>query len=243
MNKDDSPSRLSRLSAILIMLQSKKIVTATHIAEKFGISIRTAYRDIKALEASGVPLFTEEGKGYSLMSGYTLPPVMFTEKEANALITAANMIARNKDQSLVKNHNNAVTKIRAVLKYANKNKAELLSERVAFFNNLSNEKSSDSLSSIQLAITNLRLVKIKYQSIGKNELTFRTLEPQALYQTRENWILIAWCHLRNDYREFRLDKIQTIEFLNEKFDDRRFNLMDYFLKQKYFAEKSNLTND
>ncbi len=101
MNKHQNTPRLSRLSAILIMLQSKKIVTATQIAKKFNVSTRTAYRDVKALEVSGVPLFTEEGKGYSLMSGYTLPPVMFTEEEANALITAENMVSRNKDQSLV----------------------------------------------------------------------------------------------------------------------------------------------
>ena len=101
MNKHQNTPRLSRLSAILIMLQSKKIVTATQIAKKFNVSTRTAYRDVKALEVSGVPLFTEEGKGYALMSGYTLPPVMFTEEEANALITAENMVSRNKDQSLV----------------------------------------------------------------------------------------------------------------------------------------------
>lgn len=84
---EDKP-RLIRLTAILTQLQSKRIVTAKDIAEKHNISIRTVYRDIRTLEQSGIPIITEEGKGYTLMEGYRLPPVLFTEEEANALITA-----------------------------------------------------------------------------------------------------------------------------------------------------------
>ena len=76
---ENETSRLSRLSAILTMLQSKRLLTASFISKKFDISVRTVYRDIKALEQSGIPICTEEGKGYSLMEGFTLPPVMFTE--------------------------------------------------------------------------------------------------------------------------------------------------------------------
>ena len=76
--KDNNLKRLSRLTAILTQLQSKRIVTATSLAEKFDVNVRTIYRDIKALEESGVPIYTEEGKGYSLVEGYRIPPVMFT---------------------------------------------------------------------------------------------------------------------------------------------------------------------
>ena len=96
----DKP-RLTRLAAILTQLQSKKIVTAREIAEKHNVSLRTVYRDIKTIEHSGVPVFTEEGKGYSIVDGFNLPPVMFTEEEANALITAEKIIYRNKDLSLI----------------------------------------------------------------------------------------------------------------------------------------------
>ena len=84
--------------------------------------------------------------------------------------------------------------------------------------------------------TNLVLVKIKYLSISKEELTSRTIEPYALYHTQENWILIAWCKLRNDYREFRLDRIQSLELLTEQFNNRNFNLMNYF---NTVAERNN----
>lgn len=228
MSNDNHIPRLTRLTAILTLLQSKRLVTATEIAKRFRVSKRTAYRDVKALEASGVPIFTEEGKGYSLAEGYCLPPIMFSEEEANALMTAAVLISKNKDKSLIDNHDKAISKIRAVLRYSNKDKASLLAERIAYFKNYEQEITSDNLSVIQLALTNLHLLKIAYRSISKDELTQRTIEPQALYHTDENWILIAWCHLRNNYREFRLDKIQNIINLHQGFESRDFNLRDYF---------------
>ncbi len=221
-------NRLSRLTAILTYLQSKKLITATELAHKFEVSIRTIYRDIKALESSGVPVYPIEGKGYSLVKGYSLPPIMFTEDEANALITAENLVARNKDGSFVTNHQKAITKVKAVLKQSSKEKVEILGSRVAYLQNFSQEITSTNLSSIQTAITHLTLLRIEYKSGAKNEVTIREIESQALYNTQENWILIAWCRLRNDFREFRLDRILQLSVLDKQFKDRRFNLMDYF---------------
>lgn len=87
-------SRLSRLTAILTLLQSKRLITASFIAEKFNVSIRTVYRDMQALVQAGVPVYAEDGKGYKLMEGYRIPPVMFTEMEANALITAEKLVLK-----------------------------------------------------------------------------------------------------------------------------------------------------
>lgn len=103
MNSNDT-KRLSRLTAILTQLQTKRIVTSTALAEKFGVSVRTIYRDIRALEDAGVPIFVEEGKGYSLMEGYRISPVMFTENEANALILAEQLVLKNRDSSLIKDY-------------------------------------------------------------------------------------------------------------------------------------------
>ena len=105
---EDKP-RLVRLASILTHMQSKRIITATDIAEKHGISIRTVYRDIRALEATGIPIITEEGKGYSIIEGYSLPPVMFTEDEANAIITAEKIISKNSDKSLVEQYQKAIS--------------------------------------------------------------------------------------------------------------------------------------
>jgi predicted DNA-binding transcriptional regulator YafY len=85
---DNDIKRVSRLTAIITQLQTKRLLTAAHLSMVFGVSIRTIYRDMKALEQAGVPIMTIEGKGYSLMEGYRVPPVMFTEAEANALISS-----------------------------------------------------------------------------------------------------------------------------------------------------------
>ena len=233
----DPIPRLSRLTSILTQLQSKKLVTAPELANKYGVSVRTIYRDIRSLEASGVPICTEEGRGYSIIEGYTLPPVSFTEKEANALITGFSLISRNKDSSLVESYENAIIKVKSVLRNNEKDKAQLLSERVVFVKNLSSTTTSNILSSVQLAITALTVVEIKYRSLYKNEESLRMIEPQALYHTQDNWILIAWCQLRNDFREFRLDRVLTIKLLSEQFEDRQFNLMKYFQEQ---IKKANL---
>lgn len=224
-------SRLSRLTAILIHLQSKRLITSTYLAEKFGVSVRTIYRDVKALEAAGVPIITEDGKGYSLMEGYNLPPVMFTEEEANALITAEKIIARNKEASLINNYSSAITKIKSILRYNDKDKASMLSDRIAYIKNFPRDTTSNYLSSTQIAITNFTVCKIKYESLYKKEVSFRDIEPQALYHTQDNWILIAWCQLRKDFREFRLDQIRTIQLMDQKFEAREFNLMDYFQRK------------
>lgn len=223
---EDKP-RLARLAAILTQLQSKRIVTAREIAEKHGVSIRTIYRDIRTLEQSGVPIFTEEGKGYSIMEGYSLPPVMFTEGEANALITAAQIIAKNKDQSLVEQYNGAIEKIRSVLKYSQKDKAELLSERLEIRTKVVPEKTSSYLIPLQTAITNYEVVKIDYLSL-QNQKTTRNIEPFALVHTQENWVLIAFCRLRKDFRAFRLDCMQDISATFDRFEPHKITLQEYF---------------
>lgn len=122
---DNNTKRLSRLTAILTQLQTKRLLTATELAKKFLVSKRTIYRDIKALEQAGVPIITEEGKGFTLMEGYRIPAIMFTESEANALITAEQLILKNKDASLVKEYSEAISKIKSVLRNNTKKQSQL----------------------------------------------------------------------------------------------------------------------
>lgn len=139
MEEKEKP-RLSRLTAIITQLQSKRIVTAPYLAEKHGVSVRTIYRDIRTLEQSGIPITTEDGKGYSILEGYHLPPVVFTEDEANALITVERLMMNNKDASLSDNVGSALEKIKAILRYSQKGNADLLAERVYFGKNQNEEK-------------------------------------------------------------------------------------------------------
>lgn len=229
MEEKEKP-RLSRLTAIITQLQSKRIVTATYLAEKHNVSVRTIYRDIRTLEQSGIPIFTEEGKGYSLMEGYQLPPVLFTEDEANALITAEKLVLKSKDQSFSETYSSAITKIKSVLKYTQKGKADLLADRVYFGENRHYEKSSNYLMTIQSAITNFQLIEIEYSSSAKSELTKRNIEPFALYNNKGNWLLIAFCRLRNEFRTFRIDYIQKLTFQNQTFEPHNMTIVEYYEK-------------
>jgi predicted DNA-binding transcriptional regulator YafY len=222
--------RIDRLTAILTILQSKRIVTSQEIADKFGVTIRTIYRDIRSLEESGVPVVTEEGKGYSLMEGFTVPPIMFTEEEANALITAEQLIQKNNDSSLIHHYQNAILKVKSVLRRNMKEKAELLSGRISLVQNDRNKTTSDVLSEIQLAITNSKTLKIEYTAANSNQMTLRTIEPLALYNTQGNWILIAYCRLRKEEREFRTDRISSLHS-GDQFTPRKFEFDNYFRKQ------------
>lgn len=227
--EDLEKPRLARLTAILTQLQSKRLVTAPNLAKKHGVSVRTIYRDIRTLERSGIPIVTEEGKGYTLVEGYHLPPVSFTEQEANALITAEQLIARNRDESLIEQYRQAMTKIKAVLRHQEKEKADFLAERVAFRNNEGNPKTSNYLATIQLALTNFQVIQITYTSL-KGETSKRKIEPFAMYSTNNNWILIANCQMRADFRQFRVDCIDSLTLLSEKFEPHPVSLLEYFKK-------------
>ncbi len=221
-------NRLSRLTAILIQFQTKKIITAFELSEKFQVSKRTIYRDVKSLEQAGVPIITEEGKGYTLMEGYKIPPVMFKEKQANALILAEQLVLKNKDASFVKDYSEAIDKIKSILSYSVKDKANLLADRTQYNEVLNQERNSNNLSDLQNALTNYKLVKIQY--VNKEEIvTSRLIEPFAILSA-ENWYLIAWCRLRKEFRFFRLDRIQQMEILLESFEPLKMSLQEFFDK-------------
>lgn len=228
MEEKEKP-RLSRLTAIITQLQSKRIITANQLAERHNVSVRTIYRDIRTLEKSGIPIVTEEGRGYSIMEGFHLPPVLFTEDEANALITLEQLVLKNKDSSFVENTSSAIEKIKAILRYSQKGNADLLADRIYFGGNNGQEKTSSNLMQIQSAITNYQLLKIEYNS-SQQKSTTRSIEPFAIYSINGNFLLIAFCRLRNDFRAFRIDFIENLVLQNETFSPHKMTLKDYFEK-------------
>lgn len=221
--------QLPRLISILTMLKSKRLITGTEMADRFGVSLRTVYRDIRKLEEAGVPIITEEGKGYSIMDGYTVSPVQFQQEEVNALITAEKIIAKTKNDSLITNFGNALLKIKSTFQSNMQTKSEMLDAKMLVFSSTKTTVQNNSLSAIQSAMTNFYGVKIKYQKVHTDEISEREIEPAAMYSIDDIWIVIAWCHLRNDYRSFRLDRILEFKILNKKFEDRKFDLRKYFM--------------
>ena len=117
-------NRIDRLFSILTLLQSKKYVAAEKIAEKFGISIRTVYRDVKAICESGIPVSFEQHKGYFIVPVYFLPPVSFSSEEASALLLMETMVGGFADESIRKHYSTALNKIKAVLRAPEKEKLD-----------------------------------------------------------------------------------------------------------------------
>lgn len=210
--QSDTLKRFDRLVSILIQLQSKKVVKAQEIAERFQVSQRTIYRDIKTLESAGVPVFGEAGIGYSLVDGYRLPPVMFTREEAAGFLAAEKLMRHFSDQSLSRHFESALLKIKSVLRTADKN---WLNNLYAF---ITVHKQSDKFNAsvpnaLELLMESLgsnMQIALQYCSLKDTVAQERFIEPVGIFHENQYWYILAYCHLRKDYRQFRLDRIYDI---------------------------------
>jgi predicted DNA-binding transcriptional regulator YafY len=213
-------NRIDRLHAILTHLQSKKKVTAQEMADRFQISLRTVYRDVKALDESGVPVIGEAGSGYTIMEGYRLPPVMFTQEEASALLLGAKLAEQFTDGSVKRHFNAALFKIKAVLRSPDKEYVDSLTEHIEILTRYTPDLESPQhyLSVLQQAVVNKKIVHLQYRSNLKEEVTRRKVEPIGLLHYGNAWHLIAWCHLRTDYRDFRMSRMLGVTVDDLVFD-------------------------
>ncbi|WP_128543150.1 helix-turn-helix transcriptional regulator [Larkinella soli] len=204
-------NRIDRLTAILIHLQTKRVVRAQELADRFGISLRTVYRDVRALEEAGVPIGAEAGIGYFL-ENYHLPPVMLTREEAGALLLGGKLIEKWTDASVQTEFASALYKIKSVLKRHDQEHLEDLEPRVHVHRHPSAPAFSDGLlNGIQQAIVQCQVLEIEYYSSYNEETTRREVEPVGLYHYGTGWHLIAFCRLRQDYRDFRVERIRRLQ--------------------------------
>jgi predicted DNA-binding transcriptional regulator YafY len=209
-------NRIDRLFGILTTLQSKKHVTAAYLANKYEMSVRTVYRDIKALEELGIPIGFEQPKGYFIVQGYFLPPLSFTTDEANSLILMASLAEKFADKSIAKYSNSALSKIKAVLKSSDKDKTNRFSDHINIYNPEPSKTENDYLIDIQASITQQIIIAIDYTD-NANVKTTREVEPTGLVFYNMEWHLIAWCWKRNDYRDFIVKRIGNITCTKQPF--------------------------
>ncbi|MDA3892827.1 MAG: YafY family protein [Salinivirgaceae bacterium] len=213
-------NRIDRLQAILTQLQSKKVVKAKEIADRFEISIRTVYRDIRALEEGGIPIGAEAGIGYFLDESYSLPPVMFTTKEAISLLLAGKLIPHMSDKKVDTAFQEALYKIKSVMRADDKDVLEKLEKTIQVFSGVSEPAQKDSifLHDIQQALVGSNVCQMEYYSQYNQKFSERKIEPVSLIFYAMNWHLIAWCRLRKSYRDFRLDRIQNFFVLEDTYE-------------------------
>lgn len=202
-------NRIDRLLGILTFLQSKKYVPAEKIAEKYKISIRTVYRDVKALCEQGIPISFEQHKGYFVVQGYFLPPVSFTSEEANALLLMEGLVHSFADKSIKTHYSNLLNKVKTVLRSSQKEKLELLDNKIKLQLPPCAINDFEYLTTLQNAISAKTIVELDYKNT-KEEVSKRQVEPIGLVFYAFNWHLVAWCHIRNDYRDFKVSRILKV---------------------------------
>ena len=190
------------------------------MADRFNLSLRTVYRDVKALNESGVPVIGEAGTGYTIMEGYRLPPVMFTQEEASALLLGAKLAEQFTDGAIKRHFTAALFKIKAVLRATDKEYVDSLTEHIEIFSRYSPDSDSplQHLSLLQQAVVHKKVVNLQYHSTMKEETTQRKVEPIGLLHYGSAWHLIAWCRLRNGYRDFRLSRMLHVTLEETTYD-------------------------
>lgn len=220
-------NRFDRVTSLLLLLQTRSVLTAKFLSEHFNVSERTIYRDIRTLENAGVPIGAEAGVGYFLEKGYHLPPVTFTLDEAASLLIGEKLLANSLDADSLQDFRRALDKIKAVIDGPDKDYLSSLDADIEVIPTGSQfplDASSESgvsndqwLRECRSALIRKQVVDIDYSAQSGEVLGTRQVEPIGLFYYSWHWHLIAWCRLRQDYRDFRLDRISSFKPLSEQF--------------------------
>ncbi len=224
-------NRIDRLTAILVQLQSKSRVPLEEIEDRFEVSRRTIFRDVKSLIEAGVPIGGDAGAGYFIVEGYHLPPVVFNKEEAAAILVGAKFIKKNAGTQITKNFEEAMYKIKAVLKYSDREFLENLEDSISVIGPPTATKMTTPdphIEEIQVALAAQKRMRINYYSNYTEQNNERTVEPLGLVHYSGRWHLIAYCLLREDFRDFRTDRIQQLRILTESFNPKSHpNFMEF----------------
>jgi predicted DNA-binding transcriptional regulator YafY len=207
--------RADRLFDIIQTLRTaRQPVTAAALADKLEVTARTVYRDIAALQGSRVPIEGAPGLGYVLRRGFDLPPLMFTAEEADAIAIGVRLLRRLRDAKLEQAAENVLAKLAAVL--PEPLQPLLVSAPVYVSDGSAPAPAGIDPAALRTAIHEARKVVIAYMDEAGHR-TKRTICPVAMAYYVDVTLLGAWCELRNDFRNFRVDRILAAELLDERF--------------------------
>jgi predicted DNA-binding transcriptional regulator YafY len=208
--------RADRLFQIIQLLRRRRTTaTAKTIADRLGVSERTIYRDIRDLVLAGTPIDGEAGVGYRMRPGYDLPPLMFDREEIQALVLGARIVRQFADPALAQASVAILQKVAAVLP---SELASLVAETPLFVPSIGSGKWAEALAFAREAIISRRKLRIGYANAA-GESTKRTVRPLGVFFWGRTWTLAAWCELRTDFRNFRLDRVGEPALLSERFED------------------------
>ena len=215
------------MTALLSFIQSKKYTSLKEIEEKFKVSERTVFRDLKALEEAEVPLGFEKEKGYFIANRYFLPPLAFTLEEAKSFIFVEQLAKKFTDKETYKNFNSALEKIKNKLRDQQLEDIEKLASSVGAY--IDEKYLPKHLATVEEACTKKQVLKLNYCD-AKGNKTDRMVEPIGMTFYYHSWHLIGYCRLRNDYRDFSLSRVIKLKTTQEQFTQEHISLSDYIKK-------------
>ncbi len=208
--------RADRLFQLVHLIRGRRLSTADFLATRLEVSMRTVYRDVAALQAQGVPIDGEAGVGYRMRAGFDLPPLMFTKQEAQALVAALRLAQGQLDSGLAPQAEEAMLKILGVMPAA----ARAAAESLALYAPLTglDRAMRDRLADLREATESHHKLRLDYLDLS-GAASERVVRPLACYFWGPTWTLAAWCEKRADFRNFRVDRIQGLTLLDERFRD------------------------
>jgi len=209
--------RADRLFQIVNVLRRRRTATtAAHLAERLGVSERTVYRDVRDLILAGTPIDGEAGVGYRIRPGYDLPPLMFDRDEIQALVLGARIVRQFGDPALARASDAILAKVAAIVP---KDLAPLLADTRLFVpSTIGAGTSADALGLAREALIARRKLELSYAT-SDGVATTRTVRPLGIFFWGRTWTLAAWCELRQDFRNFRLDRVAASTMRDETFED------------------------
>jgi predicted DNA-binding transcriptional regulator YafY len=209
-------NRIDRLFAMVTFLQGRKYTRLEQLSERYRISERTVFRDLKALDESGIPIGFEANKGYYIVDGFFTPPIAFTREEANALVLSQKVFNGFSDAGQQTNFQSAIQKVRAAFKQSELEKIDAFDAKIKFQLPERHSQATDFMPLIQESICDEKQLELSYIN-AKEEVSTRIIEPIGLVFYAFSWHVIAYCHLKKDYRDFKLSRIQSLRLLSSEF--------------------------
>jgi predicted DNA-binding transcriptional regulator YafY len=222
--------RAERLFRLVSELRSRRVSRAEDLAAYFEISVRTVYRDIAHLQASGLPIEGEAGVGYILRPGFDLPAMTFTFEQLDALAIGLSFVEVAGDSSLSQGAREVRAKLQASLPEPEKRKLE----NAPLFATRRHGRADPTLKTVRHAIRETKVLRLQYGDVEGNQ-TDRRVRPLAIWAFTEGWLFVGWCELRKDFRAFRIDRISEIEETGEQFSDEPDKSLSAYLSTKFLA--------
>lgn len=212
----DITKKFNRILQLFFILQSKSIVSIEEVERRFEISRRTIYRDLKELESAGVPIVYEQGVGYSIIEGYRILPSRFTENEVLSLMIAEKIMLQHETEFIKRNFESALAKVKSSFQLQQKNVLGELEDKL-YVNKITSEYLPNVINLLLESTISKLVIDISYIKSTDIHQELRRVESIGLFYEAGFWYVLAFCHLRNGYRNFRLDRIKQIHLTSDTF--------------------------